>query len=440
MCHKLFHVKKLYAKELLLLFAILSSVTACIKDETSLREKYPHTLFLPYTVLDENSSEEFRQSVSDLESLLISTQSPEPFVLQGNTLYSDWCKPTPRHNQSFKDLINRLRDESSISRDMAQLYLATGEKKAGDKAIQYLNAWAEGSTLLNGYDLGMDPGKATFTGIEEGYCNRSWNMLLDSVWQAYGLINFSIAYSILIDTPELQRNYTAELDNSRRWLIKEAIPAVNAGLHAWTKFADENPTSRAYQRYRADNHIAWALAGLATAGLALQDKALIDYVYYGEPWDDGISGPYPNSSALINYIPVAINQQGEVFDQAERAKQNKGFFYGNFSLWAMVISATAIDLAGYPSLWAYHKEDSGSIQDALIYYAPYIAGDIPLPDPHENTNPKFFSFIARMAIPHLKLSKSEKASLVAAANAIERPERISQSPGHIGLVTQKPVL
>lgn len=420
---------------------VISLLTiSCLPNPDSVADNYPHTPYPPYTTLSENSSNEFLRPIKDLRSLLGSPRTPDPFVLEGETFFFDWCTPSPRRNQSFKDLNNRLTDDSAIARDMAQLFVATGERAAADKSVQYLYAWARESTLMNGYEMGMDPGKATFDGMEKGYCNRSWNMMLDSVWQTYGLMNFSIAYSIINDTPDLSSQYANELQVAEQWLTHQAVPAVNAGLHAWTRFADANPTSGAYQRYRADNHITWALAGLAAAGMALQQDQLLDYVYYGKPWDDGVSGLYSNSSALVEFLPAAIKSDGEVFDQAERAIQHKGFFYGNFSLWAMVMSAEIMERAGYAPLWEYRSENSGSIQDALIYYAPYVSGERALTDQEETTEPEFFSFISRIALPHLNLNEKNRRLLVAAATASEKPGRVSQPPGHIGLISPEPLL
>jgi hypothetical protein len=283
----------------------------------------------------------------------------------------------------------------------------------------------------------MDPTTASFPGVERGFCNRSWNMMLDSIWQTYGLINFSEAYNMLISS-----GYAAtrknDLELIGEWISKELVPAVNSGLHAWTKFADTHRHSAAYERYRSDNHLSWCLAGLATAGLALNDRALLDYVYYGTTYDDGVSGPYENPSALVKLIPFAIKPSGEVYDESVRASQHKGFFYGNFSLWALVITALNTEKAGYPAVWMQKMTpESGTIAAALDRYAPYIANEKPLDDTEEKTNPEFFSFIYRLILPMDWVSEGRKELYLKAAMT-GRSQNIRQGLGSIDLITAPP--
>ena len=262
-------------------------------------------------------------------------------------------------------------------------------------------------------------------------------MMLDSIWQTYGLINFSEAYSIL-NASELSADHKKELDTVRTWLKTRLVPAVNAGFHAWTRFADANPKSRAYKRYRSDNHLSWSLAGLATAGYALQDKALLDYVYYGTAYDDGTSGPYENPSSLTKLIPFAIKANGEIFDEGERSAQHKGFFYGNFSLWALVITAINTERAGYPPLWeTQFSPESGTIAMAMDRYAPFVSGELPLTDPEEQTKPEFFSFIYRLVVYRDWVQNARISLYKKAANAAES-QSIRQGLGSIDLITVKP--
>ncbi len=345
------------------------------------------------------------------------------------------CRPTPRRNISLKYLGTRLELDSARSRDLAQLYAATGSPAAYAESLKFVHSWATQATLFNAYEQEADAATASFPGVERGFCNRSWNMMLDSIWQTYGLINFAEAYSIL-NASDLSKQHRNELDQIRLWMKSKLIPAVNAGFHTWTKFADTHPTSAAYQRYRSDNHLSWCLAGLATAGLALNDRALLDYVYYGTAYDDGISGPYENPSALIKLIPYAIKETGEVYDEAVRAKQHKGFFYGNFSLWALVITAINTEKAGYPPVWEKQfTQNSGTIASALDRYAPYVANDLAITDIEEKTKPEFFSFVYRLVVP-MKWVKDERKTLYAKAAQAASSQKIRQGLGSIDLITE----
>ncbi len=399
-------------------------------------EKYPRALYAPLNFPQDDAV--IATAVRELESRLSTKLNPDPFILEGNTMHFDWCRKNPRRNQSLKDLIKRLEAQSARTRDLAQLYAATKDLEFASEAILILTSWSEESTLLNGYRIGMNPADATFSGVERGFCNRSWNMLLDSIWQTYGLLNFSISYGILSQDDQILDIYDQELIKAKHWLRTELIPAVNSGFHAWTKYADFNPRSAAYERYRSDNHISWCLAGLATAGLALNDKALLDYVYYGTGFDDGISGPYNNPSSLLKFIPLAIGEDGSVYDQHVRAKQHKGYFYGNFSLWALVMAASATEKAGYPPLWNYATSESGSITLALEYYARYASGELPLPDPEEETSADFFSFVYRLALPYMDAERDNLHLLTKAAKSNSGAQYIKQGPGSISLTTPEP--
>ena len=394
-------------------------------------------LAAPITDSTYTTQEQYKIAVRSLEQSLNSVPAPTPFILESDSFDFGWCDPRPSRNATLKDLTTRLEDESALARDQAQLYAATGSKEAFEGALLYLYRWASESTVFNAYELGMDTVNATFPGMEKGFCNRSWNMMLDSIWQTYGLINFSEAYSIL-KASELSSSHQKRLKIIKTWLKTRLVPAVNAGFHAWTKFADSHPTSLAYIRYRSDNHLSWALAGMASAGLALNDRELLDYVYYGTSYDDGVSGPYENPSSLTKLLPFAINSSGEVYDEAVRAPQHKGFFYGNFSLWALVITAINTEQAGYPPVWEEQlTPDSGTIAMALDRYAPFVSRDLPLTDPEEQTKPEFFSFIYRLVVHRDWVRDARIPLYEKAANAAES-QSIRQGLGSIDLITVKP--
>jgi len=384
-----------------------------------------------------NSSVTYENALHNLKSRLDEVDAPDPFILETDLFDFGWCERPPTRNSTLKDLTTRLELQSATARDFAQLHAATGSENAYKEAINYSLSWARNSSLFNGYEQGMDPASASFPGVERGFCNRSWNMMLDSIWQTYGLINFSEAYSILKDS-KLSSSYTEELKTIHSWLQTKLVPAVNAGLHAWTKYADLNPRSAGYIRYRSDNHISWSLAGLATAGTALNNERLLDYVYYGTAYDDGISGLYENPSSLLKFIPYAIKPSGEVFDEAERSRQHKGFFYGNFSLWALVVAAINTEKAGYPPIWETQlTETSGTIAGALDRYAPYVANENPIIDTEEKTKPEFFSFIYRLIAP-MEWVQGERKSLYIKAAQAPYPQVVRQGLGNIDLISISP--
>lgn len=418
----------------LLVVALCVLTSSCTSVDTQPRLE---SLAAPLVDQKHTSTDAYRNALHTLESRLKNAKSPDPFILEEQTFEFGWCQRPPSRNSTLKDLTTRLELQSAIARDFAQLYAITNSEEAYQKAIDHILSWAQHASLFNTYEQGMDPATASFPGVERGFCNRSWNMMLDSIWQTYGLINFSEAYSILKHSG-LSTSYSIELETIRSWLKTKLVPAVNSGLHAWTKYADLNPRSAAYIRYRSDNHISWSLAGLATAGVALNDKHLLDYVYYGTAYDDGISGMYENPSSLIKFIPYAIKPSGEVFDEAERSRQHKGFFYGNFSLWALIVAAINTDKAGYPPIWETQMtETSGTVAGALDRYAPYVANISPIIDTEEKTKPEFFSFIYRLIAP-MEWVQGERKSLYIKAAQAPYPQVVRQGLGSIDLISISP--
>ena len=419
---------------------VMTVVTALCLISCSMPSTNIHittSLASPLTTKEARTAPSFNKALNDLKGYLKSSSAADPFNLEGETFSFDWCTDRPRRNKSLKDLVTRLEEDSQKARNFAQLYVITGSYEAFSASLDIILAWAKDSTLLNTYHWGVDHSSSSFPGMEEGFCNRSWNMMLDSIWQTYGLINFSEAYSMLANSGYAAVRHT-DIQTVRSWIANELGPAVNSGFHVWTKFADTHPLSAAYERYRSDNHLSWCLAGLATAGLALNDKALLDYVYYGTAYDDGVSGPYENPSSLIKLIPFAVKSTGEIYDESVRASQHKGFFYGNFSLWALVITAINTEKAGYPPIWEKEfTENSGSIASALDRYAPYVANELTIKDIEEKTKPEFFSFVYRLILP-MDWVREDRKELYRSAAMTGKSQNIRQGLGSIDLITELP--
>ena len=367
------------------------------------------------------------RAIDSLRHKLKNSATPDPFVLEADTFDFGWCRP-PERNKTLKDLSSRLERQSSFARDMAHLYVYTGNAEALKAAYEMISAWSEQSTLFNAYGLGMRPEEADFPGKEEGFCNRSWNMMLDSIWQTYGLINFSQAYLTLKKHGKAIGLEEEQIANLEQWLIDDLTAAVNAGFHAWTRWADAHPHSRAYMRYRADNHIAWSLAGLAAAAQATENAELMNYVVLGTPYKG-----YANPSHLTAFVELAINAQGEVYDEQVRAEQHKGFFYANFSLWATLhagISARSFysveeDL---PQTKTPLASVDAKLLKAYSNYASRVSSDTEMLDAKEKTDPPFFAFSYKLANNWLTQNKT----LCLAADAKEA-QHIRQTLGSSAL-------
>ena len=320
-----------------------------------------------------------------------------------------------------------------MARNLAVAYLLTGDASYADKAKEFMLAWANNSVLVNFYQFNINFQSASFDGIEEGFCNKSWNMALDSIWQTYGLINFSDVYAILT-----RNDYAIAVEDQTllgNWLRNGLIPATNSGCHAWTRWADAHTGSSAFTRYRSDNHLSWCLAGLAAAAAALNDDGLWSYTFTGGVYDDGYSGPYANPSNFEAQVGFAVAGDGEVYDQAVRASSHNGLFYGHFSLWALSLAAQIAEVHKGNNYWTFEGSRGGSLADAFDYYARYGAGDLPPPDAEETTDPAFFRFLYEMLVGNDWVTGTRESLYQRARDRQSRTQIIMQGIGPVSLLT-----
>jgi len=420
------------------MFQAAIGYAACNGEQCAL----PPGLFFTRTQLDtikqriEQNTAPYAAQFSSLKNKADSdlNSEPQPFHMDNpKAMEFGWCGSAGGEDNSLKDLSEKLTSQSNKARNLALAFVLTDESQYADKAKSYLMRWATGSTLLNMYELNINFQTSSFDGIEEGFCNNSWNMGLDSIWQTYGLINFSDTYVLLT-----RNGYTlSETENNvlQTWLREKLLPATNAGFHTWTRWADAHPSSSAYTRYRSDNHLSWSLAGLASAAAALNDETLWAYVYKGGSYNDGYSGNYANPSHFEAHLGRAIDNDGVVYDQAVRASEHKGLFYANFSTWALSLVAQIAEVAKGENYWEFEAEGGGSLVKAFDNYAPYTAGDKAPPDAEETTDPQFFRFMYEWLVGNSWVTGERLALYTSARNSAARNQIIQQSIGPVALVT-----
>jgi len=403
-------------------------------------EARPPALFLSTgqleTVRERLDQEPFRARWNDLRSLASHDRehwSARPFRMADiDQIRFGWCEGTAAPDDTLRELTERLERDGHRIRNLALAGLLSGEDGYFEAARTGFLAWANSSTLLNLYDLGIDFDNATITGATTAYCSsRPWNMALDTIWQCYGLINFSDAYIIL----SRHGNRLDEEDDAllRGWL-RELAAATNSGFHAWTRWADLHPSSGAYVRYRSDNHLGWALAGLAAAAAALEDPVIWNYVLDGGEWDDGRSGPYSNPSHIKDLLDRAVFADGEIYDQDVRAGEHKGFDYACFHLWALALVLQTAEVHRGETLWNFSGTDGGTLAMALDHYAPHVSLDQPLPDPLETTDPTFFRFLYEIVATKSWSNGELGSRLLAARDVDARTQTITQSIGPVALL------
>ncbi len=293
---------------------------------------------------------------------------------------------TPPPN-SLRVAVSKLLDQSDGMRRLALEFALSGDAEFARKAVELMLAWAERHTPVDLLDPGFDVDypNANILGKTPGgiSSDRPWNMALDTMWQAYGLVNASDAYLLV------KRNgYAIETNDEpkiRGWLLRLAR-AVNSSFHAWTKWADPRPTSPSYERYRSDNHLSWCLAGLVAAAAALEDHSLANYVLRGSVWDDYGDG-YANPSHLGDVVDRAIESgtapehEGRVYE--EKIGRDPPIGYAIFHLTAMSLVAQVAEVHYGEDVWSWTGADGAGIPLALDRYAGHLLGTKTSPKPGE---------------------------------------------------------
>lgn len=314
------------------------------------------------------------------------SSSPSPFYMTPsdytNNLRYAWgwssCPDSnPNDNNSLQDAVTKLESQGDTTRTLAMQYALTGSSSYGNKAKDYLLAWATGSTPINMYDFFVNT--STFDGGLVGdngtTCQRPWNMALDGLFQGYGLINFSDAYLLLTRNGY---SFTTGEDASIRAYLRQLAGAVNSSYHAWSVWADKHGCTLSNQsetciRYRSDNHLSWGQASILAAAAALSDQTIADYVLAGGVWDDGRSGPVANTSHMKYVINRAILSTGQIYDEAPSAVggiERDGYAF--YHLWAMHIAARVDDIHFGQGLWDYTGTDGQGIEEAYVAEAPRL--------------------------------------------------------------------
>ncbi|MBW2458301.1 MAG: alginate lyase family protein [Deltaproteobacteria bacterium] len=297
-----------------------------------------------------------------------------------------WCSDgTPNVDDTLKEATEDYSHDGNLMRVLALQYALTGESSYGDKAVELMTAWAADFTEINLYDFAIDFDTATITGMTDGYCSdRPWNFALDAMWQTYGLINTADAYLLL------SRNgyvFDSADEQAIRDLILRVTEAVNSSFHAWTRWADAHPSSSSFERYRADNHLSWCLAGLLAGAAALQDDALAAYVLTGGSWTDSQAGPYENPSHVRDVIDRAIesgtgeDNEGRVYE--ELILRDPPIGYSFFHLWALGLTARIAEVHYGDDVWSFVGTDGGGLELAYERYVAFMLGERQSPEPQQ---------------------------------------------------------
>lgn len=312
--------------------------------------------------------------------------TPNPFYMTQssyiNSIRYAWswssCPDSnPNDNNSLSDAVSKLESQGDTTRTLALQYALTGTASYGNKARDYLVAWANNSTPVNMYDFFVNTSSwdGGLVGSDGTDCKRPWNMALDGMFQGYGLINFADAYALL------SRNgytFSSAEDTAIRNYLRSLTGAVNSSYHAWSRWADAHGCTASNNsdtciRYRSDNHLSWGQAPILAAAAALGDQTIANYVLAGGTWDDGRSGPVANTSHMKYVINRAVLSNGQIYDEAPGSVggiERDGYAF--YHLWAMEIAARVDDVHFHQGLWDYKGTDGQGLREAYTAEAPRV--------------------------------------------------------------------
>lgn len=307
-----------------------------------------------------------------------------PFTMDDVTeIRFGWCGADRGQPGTLSKATGDFERGSDRIRSLALAYALSEDAAWAEEAVSQMRAWADAQTLVNLYDLGANLRAGSLDAQTDGFCSdRPWNFALDAMWQAYGVINAADAYLLLTLNGH---SLSAEDDAAIRDWIRRAAEAVNASFRAWTEWADAHPSSGSFERYRSDNHLSWALAGLVAAAAALGDDALASYVLEGGSYTDSRGGAYANPSHVRDVIDRAIEggeERGRFFE--ESIGRDPPIGYSFFHLWALELIAQVADVHYGEDLWSFTGADGAGLHDAYHRYAAFVLGERPSPEPEQD--------------------------------------------------------
>ncbi|NVB38005.1 alginate lyase family protein [Pseudenhygromyxa sp. WMMC2535] len=370
---------------------------------------------------------EAQLSLVDSRAAAAQSEEPNPFHMDDVTqIRFGWCESSDDVDDTLSEASDRFTNESDDIHGLALKFALSEDPAYADDALARMLVWAEAQTLVNLNDLGVDFAAATLDDMTDGYCSdRPWNFALDTMWQAYGLTNIADSYLLLT-----RNGYAlSEADDAalRDWILR-VTEAVNSSFQAWTKWADAHPSSSVYERYRSDNHLSWAMVGLISAAVALDDDALADYVLEGGEWTDSRTGAYANPSSVRELIDYAIEGDGLVYE--EKILRDPPVGYSFFHLWALSAIARVAELH-YPEhdIWAYAGEDGGSLKLAFDRYAGFITGTKVSPEPDQEPDLTTYNFLYELPV-----ARWDEAEHLEALTAASRNRWIIQNFGPVAVL------
>ncbi len=321
----------------------------------------------------------------------------DPFVKDDITdIEFGWCDD---EEGTLSDATSRLEEQGDVIRTLAMQYALSDETEYADHAVDALVDWANEHTPVNIYDFDPDFADASIEGQTEDFCSeRPWNFALDAMWQAYGLINFADAYLLLVNNDyELSQDDEEAIET----LLLDLTEAVNSSFRAWTEWADANSESGSYERYRADNHLSWSLAGLLAGAAALGDDELAAYVLDGGSWEDSRGGAYENPSYIRDVIDRTIENDGDEIGRfyEEKIERDPPVGYSFFHLWALEIVAQIAAVHFDDDIWSYTGEGAG-LYDAYQRYSDFVLGERDSPRPDQDGDMEGHSWHYELAYHH----------------------------------------
>ncbi len=248
--------------------------------------------------------------------------------------------------------------DSEPARDMALLYLITGDQKYAENALRLLNGWAS-----------AEPMPITQFDPEDSTANAG--MLI-----ARSMMQFVQVYDMLYD----YAGFTGEQKKKVEQWFAVAVEGMKKGTKTWEANDYFN-----YQYYQ--NHLVADMMGIAFVGYALGDRELVQYAIDSEENPRDFVDLLNGMILMENEKPYfrepggwPINN-GEIADRYRHfvlaghsgdyvTKPNRGLQYCHLSLSLLAIAAQAAHSNGL-DLFNLKGDNGECIEDSFEFYADF---------------------------------------------------------------------
>ncbi len=339
--------------KLVLIVLIFVAGNLCLAERITVAEiTAPHPRLLVNSKLIAEIKADIKAARQPRTDALLSVKTNIDKIIESNRKFAPYTG-----NEPYTFFVACSRD-SEPARDMALLYLVTGDQKYADNALKLLNGWA-----------GAEP--MPITQFDPLNSTSSAGMLIGR-----SVMQFVQVYDMLYDYPAFSGEQKKKVE---QWFAV-AVEGMKKGTKTW----EENNYYN-YQYFQ--NHLVADMMGIAFVGYALGDRELVQYAIDSEdnPRDfvDLLNGiilmenekpyfrepggwPIHNGEIADRYRHFAI--AGHSGDYV--TKPNRGLQYCHLSLSLMAIAAQAAHSNGL-DLFNLKGDNGECLEESFAFYADF---------------------------------------------------------------------